>query len=66
MSGAEGIATLGVISSTIQIIYRAKEKQVYNATTGANGLPEAFHKVAGRLPIAMNILSGVKQCIKER
>jgi hypothetical protein len=63
MSGAEGIAILGVISSTISIIDGAK--QVYNATTSAEGLPEAFREVASRLPIITTILGKLELCIKD-
>jgi hypothetical protein len=63
MSGAEVIAILGVISSTIQIIDGAK--QVYNAATSAEGLPEAFREVASRLPIITAILGGVERYIKD-
>jgi hypothetical protein len=61
MSGAEAILVLGVISSIIAIVDGTK--QVYDAATNAQGLPEAFREVAGRLPIVMNILVSTKQSI---
>ena len=61
MSGIEAIAVLGVISSVISIIDGTK--QVYDAATNAQGLPEAFREVAGRLPIIENILSSTQQRI---
>jgi hypothetical protein len=63
MSGAEAIAILGVISSIISIIDGTK--QVYDATTSTEGLPEAFREVAGRLPIITSILGAAEQRIKE-
>jgi hypothetical protein len=63
MSGAEAIAVLGLISSIISIIDGTK--QVYEATTSAQGLPEAFREVAGRLPIITNILAAAEKYIKE-
>ncbi|MCJ1392832.1 hypothetical protein MMC18_005704, partial [Xylographa bjoerkii] len=63
MSGAEAIAVLGVISSIISIVDGTK--QVYDAATNAQGLPEAFREVAGRLPIVRNILGSAKQHIYE-
>ncbi|KAE8450749.1 hypothetical protein EG329_005662 [Mollisiaceae sp. DMI_Dod_QoI] len=61
MSGAEAILVLGVISSIISIVDGTK--QVYDAATNAEGLPEAFREVADRLPIITNILSSAKQHI---
>jgi hypothetical protein len=63
MSGAEAIAILGLISLIISVVDRTK--QVYDAATSAEGLPEAFREVAGRLPIVTNILDASKQYIKE-
>lgn len=63
MSGAEAIAVLAVISSIISIVDGTK--QIYDAATNAEGLPEAFREVAGRLPIVTNILDASKQYIKE-
>lgn len=64
MSGAEVIAVLGVISSIISIVDGTKK--VYDAATNAQGLPEAFREVAGRLPIVGNTLDSAKQNIEER
>ena len=64
MSGAEVIAVLGVISSIISIVDGTKK--VYDAATNAQGLPEAFREVAGRLPIVANTLDSAKQNIEER
>lgn len=64
MSGAEAIAVLGVISSIISIVDGTKK--VYDAATNAQGLPEAFREVAGRLPIVGNTLDSAKQNIEER
>jgi N-terminal domain on NACHT_NTPase and P-loop NTPases len=61
MSGAEVIVLVGVISSIISIVDGTK--QVYDAATNAQGLPEAFRDVAGRLPIVRNILGSAKQRI---
>ena len=61
MSGAEAIAVLAVISSIISIVDGTK--QVYDAATNAQGLPEAFRAIAGRLPIVRNILGSAKQHI---
>lgn len=64
MSGAEVIAVLGVISSIISIVDGIKK--VYDAATNAQGLPEAFREVAGRLPIVGNTLDSAKHNIEER
>jgi hypothetical protein len=61
MSGAEAILVVGVISSIISIVDGTK--QVYDAATNAESLPEAFREVAVRLPIVANILSSAKQHI---
>ena len=61
MSGAEAIMVLGVISSIISIVDGTK--RIYDAATNAQGLPEAFRDVAGRLPIVRNILGSAKQHI---
>jgi len=58
MSGAEAIVVLGLISSIISIVDGTK--QIYDAATNAQGLPEAFRDVAGRLPIVRNILGSAK------
>ena len=63
MSGAEGIAVLGVIASIVTIIDGTKK--VYDAATNPQGLPEAFREVAGRLPIIENTLKSAKQNIEE-
>ena len=63
MSGAEAVAVLGVISSIISIVDGIK--QVFDAATNTEGLPEAFREVAGRLPIITNILNKSKQHITE-
>jgi N-terminal domain on NACHT_NTPase and P-loop NTPases len=63
MSGAEAIAVLGVISSIISIVDGTK--QVYDAATSAEGLPEAFREVATRLPIISDILGKTERYIKE-
>ena len=63
MSGAEALAVLGVISSIISIVDGTK--QVYDAATNAQGLPEAFSAIAGRLPIVRNILDSAKQHIDD-
>jgi N-terminal domain on NACHT_NTPase and P-loop NTPases len=51
----------GWISSIISIVDGFK--QIYDATTNAQGLPEAFRDAAGRLPIVRNILGSAKQHI---
>jgi hypothetical protein len=63
MSGAEAIAVLGVVSSIISIVDGIK--QVYDAATNAQGLPEDFRQVAGRLPIVKDILDSATQHIKD-
>ncbi len=61
MSGAEAIAIIGLISSVITIVDGTK--QVYDAASDTNGLPEAFREVAARLPIVRDILVSVKQYV---
>ena len=63
MSGAEAVAILGIISSVISIVDGTK--QVYDAASNTNGLPEAFREVATRLPIVRDILDSAKQHIRE-
>ena len=62
MSGAEAIAVLELISSIATIVDEIKK--VYDAATNAQGLPDAFRKVAGQLPIVWNILDSAEQNIK--
>jgi len=64
MSGAEAIVVLGLISSIVQILDATK--QVYDAATNRDGLPEAFRNVARRLPIIKNILICAKEHIDKR
>lgn len=61
MSGAEAVVVLGAISSIISIIDWTKK--VYGAARNAQGIPEAFREVSGRLPISANILGLAKQKI---
>ncbi|EHK99126.1 hypothetical protein M7I_4958 [Glarea lozoyensis 74030] len=63
MSGAEAILVLGVISSVVAIVDGTK--QVYDAASNAQGLPEAFREVAGRLPIVKNILGSAERNIRD-
>ncbi|KAK0506982.1 hypothetical protein JMJ35_010682 [Cladonia borealis] len=63
MSGAEAIAILGIISSVISIVDGTK--QVYDAASNTNGLPEAFREVATRLPMVRDILDSAKRHIEE-
>lgn len=63
MAGVEAITVLGVIASIISIFDGAQH--VYDAATNAQGLPEAFREVAGRLPIVENILNAARQSIRE-
>ena len=63
MSGAEAVAILGIISSVISIIDGTK--QVYDAASNPNGLPEAFREVAARLPMVRGILASAQQRIGE-
>ena len=63
MSGAEAVAILGIISSVISIVDGTK--QVYDAASNTNGLPEAFREVATRLPMVHDILDSAKQNIME-
>ena len=63
MSGAEAVAILDIISSVISIL--DETKQVYDAASNTNGLPEAFREVATRLPIVRDILDSAKQHIRE-
>lgn len=63
MSGAEAIAVLGLISSIIAIV--GGTKQVFDAATNTEDLPEAFREAASRLPIVTNILNNSKQHIQE-
>ena len=63
MSGAEAIAVLGAIASIISIVDGTKK--VYDAATNAQGLPEAFRDVAGRLPVVRSILGAAKQHVEK-
>ena len=62
MLGAEGFAVAGVISSIISIVDATKK--IYNATTKAHGLPEAFRQIAGQFPIVEDKLNSAEQYIK--
>ena len=63
MSGAEAMTILGIISSVISIVDGTK--QVYDAASNTNGLPEAFREVAARLPIVRDILDSAKRHFRE-
>ena len=63
MSGAETIAILGIISSVIAIVDGTK--QVYDAASNTNGLPEAFCEVAARSPLVRDILDSAKRHISK-
>ncbi len=63
MLGAEAIAILGVISSIISIADGAK--QVFDAASNTQGLPEAFRVVVARLPVVQTILSSAKRHIEK-
>ncbi|CZR56191.1 uncharacterized protein PAC_06079 [Phialocephala subalpina] len=60
---AEASLVLGLISSVIAIVDRAK--QVYDAAANAEGLPEAFREVAERLPIVRTILVSAERHIHD-
>ncbi|KAL9034185.1 MAG: hypothetical protein Q9214_007160, partial [Letrouitia sp. 1 TL-2023] len=62
MSGAEAVAILGIISSIVSIVDGAK--QVYDAASNAESLPEAFREVATRLPIVQDILNSAGRYIE--
>lgn len=62
MSGAEAIAILGIISSVVAIVDGAK--QVYDAASNAESLPEAFREIAARLPIVQDILCSARRYIE--
>ncbi|KAG9242418.1 hypothetical protein BJ878DRAFT_170387 [Calycina marina] len=60
MSGAaEAGFVIGLISGVISIIEAAKT--VFDAAKDANGQPEAFRKVATRLPLVIEILRSAKE-----
>jgi hypothetical protein len=63
MSGAEAILILGVISSIVAIVDGTK--QVFDGASNAQGLPEAFREVAGRLPIVREILGSAEKNIRD-
>jgi hypothetical protein len=54
----EASLVLGLISSVIAIVDGIN--QVYDAAANAEGLPEAFREVAGRLPIVQTILASAR------
>jgi len=64
MSGAEAIPVLGIISSIIAIVDGTKK--IYDAASNAQGLPAAFRKVSGRLPIITNILESANLDIRDK
>jgi hypothetical protein len=59
MPGAEAIAVLGIISSAISLIEASQE--IYDAATNAQGLHEAFRKVAENIPLVLDTLHDAKQ-----
>jgi hypothetical protein len=61
MSGAEALVVLGGISSILTIVDGIKK--LYDAASDAEGIPQDFREVAGRLPIARNILDSAKEYI---
>lgn len=62
MSGVEGLAALALVTGTITLVRAAKD--IYGAAKDVHGLPEAFRKVEGRLPIVESVLVSVKQNIE--
>ena len=63
MSGAEPAAVLGMISSIIAVI-EASQK-IYEAAKNAQGLHEAFRKVAENVPLVLNTLREAKKVQKK-
>ena len=55
MSGAEPAAIIGLIASIISIVDGAK--QVYDAASNTQSLPQAFREVAAQLPLVKSILT---------
>ena len=64
MSGAEPIAIIGLISSIITIVDASR--QLYDAATNADGLPEAFRVVSLSIPLVLEILRKCKECKREQ
>lgn len=62
MSGAEAAFVISLISGVISIIEATKK--VYNAAKDAKGQPEAFHQVAARLPLVIEILHGAEERVR--
>ncbi|KAK6428637.1 hypothetical protein LTR95_015220 [Oleoguttula sp. CCFEE 5521] len=62
MSGAEVLVVLSVISSVIAII--DKSRQLYEAAHNAEGLHEAFRKVAITVPLVHTTLKEAEQALK--
>lgn len=58
MSGFEVAPILGIISSIVSIVDGVR--QTYEAAGSAQGLPEAFRKVYGKLPLMLEILDTTK------
>jgi vacuolar-type H+-ATPase subunit E/Vma4 len=54
MSGAEAVFVVGIISGVISIIEATKA--LYDVAKDAKGQPEAFRRVAARLPLVIEIL----------
>jgi hypothetical protein len=59
MSGAEAGFVVGLISGVISIIEATKT--VYDAANDAKGQPEAFRRVAARLPLIIEILYSAEE-----
>jgi hypothetical protein len=59
MSGAEAAFVVGLISGVISIIEATKT--VYDAAKDAKGQPEAFRRVAARLPLVIEILHSAEK-----
>lgn len=59
MSGAETITALSLISSVITIFQTSR--YLYDAATGAKGLPAAFHEVSLKVSLVLNILHNCRK-----
>ncbi|RYC66034.1 hypothetical protein CHU98_g134 [Xylaria longipes] len=64
MTGLEPPAIIGLIAGTIGIA--GAIKAIYDAADNTQGLPQAFHEVANRLPLILDALQVAENQLKAR
>ncbi|KAL2751848.1 hypothetical protein ACRALDRAFT_1083796, partial [Sodiomyces alcalophilus JCM 7366] len=64
MSGAEAATVVGLVTGIITLL--GTIRSIHSGVKDARGLPEAFHQVAERLPLAQDTLKVIEAYIDDR